>query len=125
MFESISLNYEKCEDALLNRNEVHYLDNMNRKTLVGFVKSLSLFKVASEQLSADTTPTLHLVVPWFTKLKASCEPKDDEPLLLIQFKSAVSKMLDEKIYLTPFHYVAIFLYPITKKLLVSYFIVLY
>ncbi|CAF2092769.1 unnamed protein product [Rotaria magnacalcarata] len=59
--------------------------------------------IASEQLSADTTLTLHLVVPWFTKLKASCEPTDDEPILLIQFKNAVSKMLDEKIYLTSLH----------------------
>ncbi|CAF3949970.1 unnamed protein product [Rotaria sp. Silwood2] len=111
MLESISLNYEKCEDALLNRNEVNYLDDIDRKVVVSFVKFLSLFKVASEQLSADTTPTLHLVVPWFTKLKASCEPKDDEPILLIQFKNAVSKMLDEKIYLTPLHYIATFLYP--------------
>ncbi|CAF3564654.1 unnamed protein product [Rotaria socialis] len=76
---------------------------IDRKVVVSFVKFLSLFKVASEQLSADTTLTLHLVVPWFTKLKASCEPTDDEPILLIQFKNAVSKMLDEKIYLTSLH----------------------
>ncbi|CAF1494801.1 unnamed protein product [Rotaria magnacalcarata] len=78
-------------------------NEIDRKVVVSFVKFLSLFKVASEQLSADTTLTLHLVVPWFTKLKASCEPTDDEPILLIQFKNAVSKMLDEKIYLTSLH----------------------
>ncbi|CAF3882251.1 unnamed protein product [Rotaria sordida] len=73
--------------------------------------------LASEQLSADTSPTLHLVVPWFTKLKNSCEIEEGDHLLLVQFKNAVSKMLDEKIYLTSLHYIATFLYPATKKFL--------
>ncbi|CAF4859520.1 unnamed protein product [Rotaria sp. Silwood1] len=116
MMESISISYQKCEDLLLDRNETYYLDDIDRKLILALVKFLSLFKTASEQLSADTTPTLHLVVPWFTKLKNSCEQKGDDPLLLIQFKIAVSKMLDEKIYLTSLHYIATFLYPVTKKL---------
>ncbi len=84
-----------------------------------FVKFLSLFKVASEQLSSDTLPTLHLVVPWFSKLKISCEVNDNDHLLLAQFKNAVSIMQDEKVYLTPLHYIATFLYPITKRFSVS------
>lgn len=119
MLESISSNYQKCEDVLLNRNESYYLDDIDRKLLVDLAKFLSLFKVASEQLSADTTPTLHLVVPWFTKLKNSCESKDSEPLLLTQFKSLVSKMLDEKVHLTSLHYIATFLHPATKTFSVS------
>jgi len=121
MFESISLNFQKCEDLLLNRNEIYYMDNISRKSLVPFVNFLSLFKAASEQLSADTTPTLHLVVPWFWKLKNACEIKDDDHLLIVQFKSAVSKMLDEKMHLTSLHYIATFLYPVTKKFSVRRF----
>jgi hypothetical protein len=119
MLESISLNFQKCEDLLFNRNETYYLNNINRKLLFDLVKFLSLFKVASEQLSADASPTLHMVVPWFTKLKNSCEPKADDHVLLGQFKKAVSKMLDDKVHLTSLHYIAIFLYPETKKLSVS------
>jgi hypothetical protein len=115
MFESISLNFQKCEDLLLNRNEIYYMDDISRKSLVPLVNFLSLFRAASEQLSADTTPTLHLVVPWFWKLKNACEINDDDHLLLVQFKHAVSKMLDEKIHLTSLHYIATFLYPVTKK----------
>ncbi len=70
-------------------------------------------------LSGDTTPTLHLVVPWYSKLKNSCDIQDHDHLLLAQLKNAVSKMMDEKIHLTSLHYIATFLYPGTKKLLVS------
>ncbi|CAF0981740.1 unnamed protein product [Rotaria sordida] len=117
MLESISFNFQKCEDVLLDRNESYYLNEINRKLLLDLVKFLFLFKVASEQLSADTSPTLHLVVPWFTKLKNSCEIEEGDHLLLVQFKNAVSRMLDEKIYLTSLHYIATFLYPATKKFL--------
>jgi hypothetical protein len=116
MFESIYLNFNSCEDVLLARNETNYLNNINRKLIIDLVKFLSLFKAASEQLSADTSPTLHLVVPWFWKLKNSCVAKDDDQLLLNQFRKAVSNMLDDKVYLTPLHYIATFLYPATKKL---------
>ena len=91
----------------------------HRKLVVDLVKFLSLFKVASEQLSSDASPTLHLVVPWFWKLKTSCIPQDDDHLLLVQFKNAVSMMLDDKVYLTSLHYIAAFLYPATKKLQVT------
>jgi hypothetical protein len=122
MFESISINFLKCEDLLFNRNETNYLNNINRKLLSDLVKFLSLFKVASEHLSADTSPTLHLVVPWVSKLKASCEIQHDDHTLLIQFKHAVSRMLDEKVHLTSLHYIATFLYPGTKKFSVSRFL---
>ena len=119
MLESISINFHKCEDLLLNRNETRYLNDLNRKLILDLVKFLSLFKTASEQLSADSSPTLHLVVPWFSKLKSSCEINDNDHLLLVQFKTAVSKILDNKVYLTSLHYIATFLYPSTKKFLVS------
>ncbi|CAF1494105.1 unnamed protein product [Adineta ricciae] len=116
MFESISLNFNNCEDLFFERNEVHYLYDVNRKLVVDVEKFLSLFKLVSEKLSADTSPTLHLVVPWFWKLKTSCKCNDDDHLLLVQFKSAVSKMLDDKVHLTSLHYIATCLYPATKKL---------
>ncbi|CAF1152767.1 unnamed protein product [Adineta steineri] len=103
-------------NLLLERNEAHYLQDINRKLVKDVEKFLSLFKVASEQLSADTSPTLHLVVPWFWKLKASCIPNQDDSLLLNQFKNAVSNMLDDKVHLTSLHYIATCLYPATKKL---------
>lgn len=121
MFESLTLNFQKCEDLLLNRNEISYMNNITRQSLVPFVNFLSLFKAASEQLSADTTPILHFVVPWFWKLKNACQTDDNDHLLLVQFKNAVSKMLDEKMHLTSLHYIATFLYPVTKKFSVRRF----
>ncbi len=119
MLESISINYQNCEDLLLDRNETSYMDDLNRKLIADLVSFLSEFKTASEQLSADTKPTLHLVVPWFFKLKNLCNIQSNDHFLLGQFKNAISKMLDEKIHLTSLHYIATFLYPGTKKLLVS------
>ena len=118
MLESISLNFQQCEDLLFDRNETSYLNDINRKVVMDFVKFLSLFKVASEEMSADKTPTLHLEVPWFTILKNSCELKNDDHLLLAQYKNVVSKMLDEKCHITSLHYIATFLYPNAKKFLV-------
>ena len=48
-----------------------------------------------------------------------CEINDNDHLLLVQFKTAVSKMLDNKVYLTSLHHIATVLYPSTKKFLVS------
>ena len=67
---------------LLERNEIYYMDNLNRKLIVELENFLSMFKIACEQLSADATPTLHLVVPWFTKLKDLCQCTDDDHLLV-------------------------------------------
>lgn len=119
MFQSITSNFHQCEDLLLDRNETHYMDNLNRKLILELENFLSIFKTASEQLSADATPTLHLVVTWFTKLKDLCQCRDDDHLLVSHFKNVVSKMLDEKVHLTPLHYIATLLYPVTKKFSVS------
>ncbi|CAF1530213.1 unnamed protein product [Adineta ricciae] len=115
MLESISLNFQQCEDLLFDQNETFYLNDISRKVVMDFVKFLSLFKVASEEISADKTPTLHLVVPWFAILKNSCELKDDDHLLIAQYKSVVSKMLDEKFHIISLHYIATFLYPSAKR----------
>jgi hypothetical protein len=119
MLESVLINFHKCEDLLLERNESIYIDHINLKSVADFVQFLSIFKMASEQLSADQTPTMHLVIPWFSKLKRACEVEENDSLLLVQFKNAVNATLDEKVHLAPLHYIATFLHPATKRFAVS------
>ncbi|CAF4224953.1 unnamed protein product [Rotaria sp. Silwood2] len=50
MMQSISLNFHKCEDLLLDRNEIYYLDDINRKLL----SDLTLSRSFRNEIYADT-----------------------------------------------------------------------
>ncbi|CAM4988370.1 unnamed protein product, partial [Rotaria socialis] len=71
---------------------------------------------ASEQLSADQEPTLHLVLPWINKLKIFCQIKADDLAVIKHFKSILLKFINEKTWLTQLHDISTFLHPITKNL---------
>ena len=80
---------------------------------------LSIFKIGSEKLSADDVPTLHSVLPWFSKFKKSCEAKSTDRLCIVQLKNKILSKLGDKIWLSEIHYIATFLHPETKSLSVS------
>ncbi|CAF1538832.1 unnamed protein product, partial [Rotaria sordida] len=74
-------------------------------------------EVASEQLSSDQEPTLHLVLPWINKLKSCCEIKNNELPTIKYFKKMILEQIKEKVWLTRLHDIATFLHPVTKNLL--------
>ncbi|CAF4238185.1 unnamed protein product [Rotaria magnacalcarata] len=113
---SIYLNYDDVQEILLNRNEEKYLSGIDRYLIKDITDLLSVFKICSEKLSADDNPTLHAVLPWFVKLKKTCEPRSTDKLYVIQLKKALLEKLDEKIWITDIHYIATFLHPETKSL---------
>ncbi len=116
---SIWLNFEDVEQVLENRNEGIYLSNIDRYIVKDITDLLSIFKIGSEKLSADDVPTLHSVLPWFSKFKKSCEPKDTDRLCIAQLKRKLLSKLDDKMWITDIHYIATFLHPETKSLSVS------
>ena len=59
MFESIMVNYSDIEMILEERCESDYLFDVNLGILRHLNEFLKIFKQASEELSADDSPTLH------------------------------------------------------------------
>ncbi|CAF1059300.1 unnamed protein product, partial [Didymodactylos carnosus] len=119
MMNSVSINYKHIEGVLDGRggDESGKLDDIGQQLVTQLCDVLLPFKLASEQFQADLEPTLHLVVPWITKLKQHCtKDKEGDLLPIIQLKKELSLKLDEKTYLTQIHYIATFLHPITKNL---------
>ncbi|CAF1525812.1 unnamed protein product [Didymodactylos carnosus] len=104
------------EDILLNRNEEHFLDNIDHTLAKEVADLLSTFKIGSEVLSADDTPTLHLVLPFFKKFKQCCVTRNSEKLSTTKLKGILLQKLDEKIWLSGIHYICSFLHPETKSL---------
>lgn len=63
MLNSIKENFDKIEDILMSGKEYAVcMDALDERLLKDLTTLLSYFKEASEQLSADEEPTLHLVL---------------------------------------------------------------
>ncbi len=121
MLNSIDVNFKSIEDILLERKEYSdYLDKIDHVLLKNVNDILAFFKKASEQLSMDEAPTLHLVLPWINKLKSYCEIKVSDPPVIKQFKTIILNYIKEKVWLTQLHDIATFLHPLTKNLLVNH-----
>lgn len=116
---SIWLSFDEVEGILGNRDEAKYLSNIDRYVVKDVTDLLSVFKIGSEKLSADDVPTLHSVLPWFTKFKKTCEPKNTDRPCIAELKKKILSKLDDKIWITEIHYIATFLHPETKSLSVS------
>lgn len=120
MLYSIELNLKEIESILLERKEYsQYMDQIDHVLMKDLMDILSFFKKASEQLSADQEPTLHLVLPWINKLKNYCEAKTTDSSVIKQLKKTMLNQIKEKVWLTQLHDIATFLHPLTKNFLVS------
>ncbi|CAF3834344.1 unnamed protein product [Rotaria sordida] len=113
---SIWLNYEDVEEILANRKEEKFIVGIDRYLIKEVTDLLSVFKIGSEKLSADDTPTLHSVLPWFSKFKKTCEPKNTDTSCIVQFKKKLLEKLDDKMWISEIHYISTFLHPETKSL---------
>lgn len=120
MLFSIELNFKEVESVLLERKEYsQYMDEIDYTLMKNLIDILSSFKKASEQLSADQEPTLHLVLPCVNKLKNHCQAKTTDTAVVKQMKKLLLHYIEEKIWLTQLHDIATFLHPLSKNLLVS------
>ncbi|CAF1272829.1 unnamed protein product, partial [Didymodactylos carnosus] len=100
----------------LRLEEKHFLDNIDHTLAKEVADLLSTFKIGSELLSTDDTPTLHLVLPFFKKFKQCCVTRNSEKLATTKLKGILLQKLDEKIWLSEIHYICSFLHPETKSL---------
>ena len=74
MLRSIVANKDKVVEVLTQRNEEHWIGSIDFTLLEEICDVLMPFKLASEELSADKLPTLHLVLPFIKMFKVSIFP---------------------------------------------------
>ncbi|CAF0804921.1 unnamed protein product [Adineta steineri] len=118
MLYSIEKNFKEIESILVERKEYgDYIDQIDYALLKGIGDILLTFKKASEQLSSDQEPTLHLVLPWTTKLKNVCETKSADNAVIKQLKKNILTHIEQSMWLTQLHDIATFLHPVSKNLL--------
>ena len=80
------------------------------------VQFLQLFKIASDELEATKSVTLHLPVPWYYRLQQHCrlDSNDSEPMAKIKTRAA--SFIDSKFKIGRLHLLATVLNPKMKGL---------
>lgn len=86
------------------------------KLLLEVILFLEVFKTASLELEATKTPTLHLALPWFYKLKSHCQANQSDSAEVAALKEKAMVMIDSKYLLQPLHNVAAALNPKMRNL---------
>ena len=122
MLESIVAKYYNVRAKLIERKQVARLDNIPQASLQALVNFLTLIKRASDELSSDCEPTLHLVVPWYFKLHRHCNEFSPDASAgtigptIYEFARSFKALLKEKGHLSNLHYIATLLHPKMKQL---------
>ena len=120
MVQSILQVENEVMAVLVDRKEDYYIEDIDFILLNNICTILASFKMASEFLSSDQEPNLHLVLPFVKLFNDVCEFKDYDSPVIKGFKKALKEKVNDKIWLSEFHYVATFLHPETKSLSVCY-----
>lgn len=87
------------------------VDQLSRSQLHALIDLLQPFEMASEQLSAASYSTLHLVVPAKERLMRSLSVKTEDTFAIKKLKEVLRRLLDEKFVLEDEHFVAAALWP--------------
>lgn len=92
------------------------MEGVYQNTLTSVIDFLEPFKKASEELQGEDYPTLHLVMLWFYKLGAHCQPVFGDPKYIVLLRRRASALLHDKLIITDTHKIALFLCPRFKSL---------
>lgn len=88
MMESILDQYDAVMNILEDRGDDHFTEDVSLKQLYNFVEFLSV--------SQDKEPSIHLVLPWFTKLQKHCQATEQDSLIISQLKPASLRLYRKK-----------------------------
>ncbi|GAU94590.1 hypothetical protein RvY_06332 [Ramazzottius varieornatus] len=123
MLVSIMRLYPELKDILQGRDERNRLPGPV-DFLRAVVELLRPFKTATLALESSSMPTIHLVVPFFIKIRTHVsQPISEEFRYLLQYSALVAyqkqlkKVCDAKLVVDELHKAAVFLNPAMKGLL--------
>lgn len=77
---------------------------------------LGRFKEATKALEASKTPTLHLTIVWFERIRRHLSPSPTDSMAISALKEKSLAILQEKFEVHPLHRLAMFLHPKLKSL---------
>ncbi len=91
MTNSIDCEFESHHETLALRHQEQKMDIIDQPLLHELVLFLNLFQIATKELEAFKTPTLHLVTHWRKVLLEHCDIVDEERV--VKDKDGVEVML--------------------------------
>ena len=118
MLQSIECTWADISQLLIDRDELDYLNGISRLAVQELIEYLKRFKEASDCLEADTHPTIHLVLAWYSRLEAHMGKTCAEDSEMIKHMKlvglrAISKKWGER--LKAIHYASVLLDPRAKN----------
>ncbi|KAA0722912.1 hypothetical protein E1301_Tti013661 [Triplophysa tibetana] len=116
MLESISSQFEDIRTLLEERGEVDRLTNLDEEALSDFVAYLERFKEATKALEASKTPTLHLTIVWYERIRRHLRAFSNDSNIISSLKEKCLSILQDKFDIHRLHRLAMFLHPKLKSM---------
>ncbi|XP_065318853.1 uncharacterized protein LOC135926850 [Gordionus sp. m RMFG-2023] len=116
MIQSFLKSYSEIQVYLLSKQELNRLATVDITILRQLEFFLSIFKECSENLSADSHPTLNEVYQWRQKLLQFCQPSEGDTTIIEALKIRTGCLLKERFIMQPLHKVGFILDPNFKSL---------
>lgn len=101
--------------AQANRSLLRLLADINEDLLSEMIRVLDSFDVATKLLSADSKPSLHLVLPTKHRLMNQLVTRSTDSYMISQMKSRISNNVQRYFVVANLHYVAALLDPRLKN----------
>jgi hypothetical protein len=118
MLQSVSNNHSElislASDPQVNRNLLRLLSDLNIEVLQQIISVLVQFETATKILSADKTPTIHLVLPTRYKLRNHLTSLGTDSAVIVQLKQHLSVQLEKYFPVSHIHAAATILDPRLK-----------
>jgi len=102
-------------DAATNKNVLRLLADVNEALLGETIAVLQPFDTATKQLSTDTKPAIHLVLPTKFQLKKHLSPSAADSMAVVQLKRHLQLQLEQYFKVTVVHCSATILDPRLKN----------
>lgn len=116
MLQSIFDVQSEIKSLLLNKDELNRISKIDFDLLSKLLDFLKLFKECSEKLSSEKTPTIHIYVLWYDKLKNHCKQKMLDSSIILQLKAETLQSIEKRLSPTDIHFVGLFFNPPFKQL---------
>ncbi|KAG1968300.1 membrane-spanning 4-domains subfamily A member 8-like [Pimephales promelas] len=108
--------YEDIRTLLEERGEVDRLTNLDGEVLSDFVAFLVRFKEATKALGASKTPTLHLTIVWYERIRRHLQASSNDSVTISSLKEKCLSILQDKFEIHRLNRLAMFLHPKLKSM---------
>ena len=116
MLRSVVNQYDPISEVLSEAKESSRLEDYNVIKVRQLITFLEPFEQCIDEVQADKSPTLHLVMLWLHKLLNHCETNDIDSIEIQHLKNATRNYLETKFKLHKYQKIATFLMPTFRKL---------